>query len=133
MWWFVVVLAAFDVGLKRVGVALAFKGVVLPQDPIFRKNRNQAANEAALFLKNWSVDRLIVGLPTGSEDSLTMQKRVKHFISLINFDKEICYVDEYGSSLEAKELMRGKIKQKRDGKIDSLAAVVILNRYLSQN
>ena len=40
------------------------------------------------------------------------------------------YKDEYGSSNEAKEMMQGVIRQKRDGRIDSMAAKVILERYL---
>jgi putative Holliday junction resolvase len=41
------------------------------------------------------------------------------------------YQDEQGSSSEAKEQMAGVIKQKRDGRIDSIAAKIILERWLS--
>jgi putative Holliday junction resolvase len=40
------------------------------------------------------------------------------------------YQDEYGSSVEAKEMMLGITRQKRDGRVDSMAAKVILERYL---
>ena len=34
------------------------------------------------------------------------------------------------SSIEAEELMKGEIKYKRDGKVDSLAAKIILEGFL---
>jgi len=37
------------------------------------------------------------------------------------------------SSIEAEELMKGDIKYKRDGRIDSIAAKIILERYLLSN
>jgi len=41
------------------------------------------------------------------------------------------YQDEQGSSMEAKAQMAGVIKQKRDGRIDSIAAKIILERWLA--
>ena len=72
----------------------------------------------------------MVGLPKGGASSDEMQRRIEHFISLLEYDKTLFYQDEYGSSLEAKELMQGVIKQKRDGKVDSIAAKIILERWL---
>ncbi|NQY54700.1 MAG: Holliday junction resolvase RuvX, partial [Campylobacteraceae bacterium] len=40
--------------------------------------------------------------------------------------------EENMSSVEAKDLLKGKIKIKRDGRIDSLAAKIILERYVSK-
>ena len=123
-------IAAIDVGLKRIGLALAIDKTVLLQKPIMRKNRNQAANEVSLFLKENSVEKLVVGLPKGGKSEDEMQRRIKHFTSLIDFDGEINYVDEYGSSFEAKQMSKGVFKHKKDGKIDSLSATIILQRYL---
>ncbi|MBU1642279.1 Holliday junction resolvase RuvX, partial [bacterium] len=41
--------------------------------------------------------------------------------------------DEAGSSIEAEEIMKGTIKYKRDGRVDSLAAKIILERWLKSN
>jgi putative holliday junction resolvase len=126
-------IAAIDIGLKRIGVALCLqKSIVTPQEAILRKNRNQAAREVDAFLKSWEIEVLVVGLPKGGSSQEEMERRIKHFISLLNFDKETIYVDEYGSSLEAKQMMQGVTRQRRDGKIDSLAAKIILERYLSK-
>ncbi len=124
-------IASIDVGLKRIGVAISLdNSVVMPQNAILRKNRDQASRDVDQFLLEWNVDTLVVGLPMSSSSHQEMQRRIKHFISLLSFDKEIVYQDEYGSSFEAKELMQGNIRQKRDGKIDSIAAQIILQRYL---
>ncbi len=124
-------IAAIDIGLKRIGIALNLGlGIVSPQDAILRKNRDQAARDVRVFLQEWGIDRLVVGLPKGGSSSEEMQRRIEHFVALIAFEGEVVYQDEYGSSIEAKEMMQGVVKQKRDGKIDSMAAKVILERYL---
>ncbi len=126
-------LASIDIGLKRIGVALCLNAsIVSPQEAILRKNRDQAARDVDAFLAAWEIECLIVGLPQGGSSSDEMERRIKHFVSLLSFKGEIFYQDEYGSSVEAKEMMQGLIRQKRDGKIDSIAAKVILERYLER-
>ena len=125
-------LASIDVGLKRIGIALCLDGsIVLPQDAILRKNRNQAARDINLFLKEWEIEKLIVGLPKDGSSEEEMERRIKHFVSLLELEIEIAYQDEQGSSFEAKELTMGDFKHKRDGRLDSVAAKIILERYLS--
>lgn len=124
-------IASIDVGLKRIGVALCLAAeIVAPQEAILRKNRDQAARDVDAFLHEWSIELLVVGLPKGGSSSEEMERRIKHFVSLLTFSGEVVYQDEYGSSNEAKEMMQGVIRQKRDGKLDSIAAKVILERYL---
>jgi putative Holliday junction resolvase len=127
-------LASFDVGLKRIGVAFCFDNkIVLPQNAIIRKGRKQAANKCSNLLKEWGIEKLIVGLPKGGSSEEEMERRIKHFVSLLDIDDiEVEYIDESFSSYEAKELMRGEIKQKRDGRVDSMAAKIILERYLDR-
>ena len=127
-------IASIDVGLKRIGVALCLNGkIVFPQDAILRKNRNQASREVGLFLETWEIETLIVGLPKDGSSSEEMERRIKHFVSLLKLnDIEVCYQDEQGSSMEAKELTKGIFKHKRDGKIDSMAAKIILERWLGR-
>jgi putative holliday junction resolvase len=124
-------MASIDIGLKRIGVALCLSmGIVSPQEAILRKNRDQAARDVDAFLKEWNIELLVVGLPKGGSSSEEMERRIKHFVSLLTFNGEVVYQDEYGSSHEAKEMMQGITRQKRDGRIDSTAAKVILERYL---
>jgi putative Holliday junction resolvase len=126
-------IASIDVGLKRIGVAICLDGsIVLPQEAILRKNRNQAAREVRDFLEIWEIDTLIVGLPKGGSSEEEMERRITHFVSLLALPVSMVvhYQDEQGSSSEAKEQMAGVIKQKRDGWIDSIAAKIILERWL---
>ena len=125
-------IAAIDIGLKRIGVALCLSSsIVVPQEAILRKNRDQAALEVDAFLNEWHIDLLVVGLPKNGSSSEEMGRRIAHFVSLLKFGGEIVYQDEYGSSVEAKEMMQGVVRQKKDGRIDSIAAKVILERYLT--
>jgi len=127
-------LASIDVGLKRIGIAICLDGkIVIPQYAIPRKNRNQAARDVKSFLDEWQIDKLIVGLPKGGSSQDEMQRRIEHFVSLLELQIPIEYQDEQGSSFEAKEMMRGEIRQKRDGRIDSIAAQIILQRWIDKN
>lgn len=128
--------ASIDVGLKRIGVAMSLDGsVIFPQDAILRINRNQAAREVVEFLVEWEIERLVVGLPKGGSSEEEMERRIKHFISLLELEKieskniEVVYQDEQGSSVEAKEMTKGLFRHKKDGKIDSMAAKIILERW----
>lgn len=125
-------LASIDVGLKRIGVAICLDGsIVIPQNAIIRKNRNQASKEVREFLVEWEIEKLIVGLPKDAQSSEEMERRIRHFVSLLELNIPTAYQDEQSSSIEAKELTKGVFKHKKDGKIDSIASKIILERYLS--
>lgn len=51
-------------------------------------------------------------------------------MNLVDFDGEVFYQDEAGSSKEAESLIKGEMKHLRDGRIDSISAMIILQRYL---
>ena len=125
-------IASIDIGLKRIGVAICLDGkIVLPQDAILRKNRNQAARDVKAFLEAWEIELLVVGLPKGGSSEEEMERRIRHFVSLLELENiRVEYQDEAGSSFEAKELTQGVFRDKRDGKIDSIAAKIILERWL---
>ncbi|MGP2657377.1 Holliday junction resolvase RuvX [Malaciobacter sp. WC5094] len=124
-------LACIDIGLKRIGVAICLSSnIVTPQEAILRKNRNQASNDVNAFLREWEIEKLIVGFPSASED---MQKRINHFVKLLELDIPYELQEENMSSIEAEDMMKGQIKYKRDGRVDSLAAKIILERYLAKN
>ncbi|MCK9491821.1 MAG: Holliday junction resolvase RuvX [Sulfurimonas sp.] len=122
---------AIDLGLKRIGLAYsAHKDLVTPLPAIIRKNRNQASDEVKKVLKEWEVDAVVIGIPLGGSSEDEMRRRIEHFMNLVDFKGEVFFQDEAGSSKEAQTLMRGEIKQIRDGRIDSISAMIILQRYL---
>jgi len=124
---------AIDLGLKRIGLAYSVhKDIVTPLPAVIRKNRNQAAAEVKAVLREWEAEAVVVGIPLGGSSEDEMRRRVEHFMNLVDFEGEIYFQDEAHSSLEAEALMKGKMKQIRDGRVDSLAAMIILQRFIAQ-
>ena len=118
-----------DLGLKRIGVALLLGEIPIPLDPIIRKNRNQASSELKALIKEYKAQKLVFGVPKGSSGE-EMRRRIEHFVSLLEFEGEVFYVDEDFSSIEALESVKGLLKDKKSGKIDSISAKIILERWL---
>lgn len=122
---------AIDLGLKRIGLAYsAHKDLVTPLPAIIRKNRNQASDAVKKAIQEWEIDTIVIGIPLGGSSEDEMRRRIAHFINLVGFDGEVLYQDEAGSSKEAEALIKGEIKQIRDGRVDSISAMIILQRYL---
>ncbi|WP_455756737.1 Holliday junction resolvase RuvX [Sulfurimonas sp.] len=122
---------SIDLGLKRIGLAYsAHKDLVTPLPAIIRKNRNQASDEVKKAIKEWEIDAVVIGIPLGGSSEDEMRRRIAHFMNLVDFDGEVFYQDEAGSSLEAENMMKGEIKYIRDGRVDSISAMIILQRYL---
>ena len=118
---------AIDVGLKRIGVALAVGHTVMPQTPVLRKNRHQAARDVSAVLREYGAKKLVVGVPLGGSSEDEMRRRIEHFVSLLEFDGAVVYQAEAMSSFEASEIYA---ENRRDGRLDSIAAMIILKRYL---
>ncbi len=128
-------IVALDIGLKRIGIAMSPDGrVAIPYRPVLRKGRKQAAADIKRLLEEWQVDTLVIGIPVGGSSEEEMGRRIRHFVGLLGLPEsvDIHYQDEADSSKEAKESMMGVIKQRRDGRIDSLAAQIILQRWLER-
>ena len=125
---------AIDLGLKRIGLAYsAHKDIVTPLQSIIRKNRNQASDEVKKAIKEWEIDTVVVGVPLGGSSEDEMKRRIAHFMNLVSFEGDVFYQDEAGSSKEAEALIKGEMKHLRDGRIDSISAMIILQRYLYAN
>lgn len=122
---------ALDLGLKRIGLALCVdKKIALPLEGIIRKNRNQAAKEIKEIISQHQISLLIVGIPKGGSSEDVMRKRTEHFVSLLEFEGEIVFVDESYTSREA--LKFGVIRsKKKDAKLDSLAALIMIKDYFA--
>jgi len=125
---------SIDLGLKRIGLAYsAHKDIVTPFPAIIRKNRNQASSEVKKVIQEWEIDVVVVGIPLGGSSEDEMKRRIAHFMNLVAFDGEVFYQDEAGSSLEAENMIKGEMKYVRDGRIDSISAMIILQRYMICN
>lgn len=119
---------AIDFGLKRIGIAWWCSGIIIPLEPIIRKNRNQAASILDEILEQKNIQRLIIGI-TNDE----MHRRISHFITLLKFSGEIIFVDENLSSKEAESLICNRDNSRiirKSGVLDSISAMIIMERYL---
>lgn len=125
---------AIDLGLKRIGLAYSGgQGIVTPLEAIERKNRNQASDAVKKVIGEWEAEAVVVGIPMGGSSEDEMRRRVAHFMNLVDFKGPVYYQDEAGSSIEAEEMIKGEVKYRRDGRVDSLAAKIILERWLRAN
>ena len=125
---------SIDLGLKRIGLAYSGgQGIVTPLEAVERKNRNQASAAVKKIIDEWEADAVVVGIPMGGSSEEEMRRRVAHFMALVAYEGPVYYQDEAGSSVEAEESMKGSIRYKRDGRVDSLAAKIILERWLRSN
>lgn len=123
---------AIDLGLKRIGLAYSVDpNFVTPLNAIERKNRNQASSAVKDVISEWGIEAIVIGIPLGGSSEDEMRRRVEHFMNLVDFDGPVYFQDESHSSLEAEASIKGHIKQKKDGRIDSLAAKIILERWLA--
>lgn len=125
---------SIDLGLKRIGLAYsADVNFVTPLLAIERKNRDQASAAVRAVIAEWGVEAVVIGIPLGGSSEEEMRRRVAHFMNLVNFSGPVYFQDESDSSLEAEASIKGVIKQKKDGRIDSLAAKIILERWIRAN
>ncbi len=126
---------ACDVGLKRIGIAMLLNGVILPLEAILRRNKNQASRDLSDLLREKNIQVLVVGKP--NESYADTNARIEHFIKLVDFKGEIVFINEDNSSIEAYENLehlgrKNKRLAIKDGRLDSLSACRILERYYQQ-
>jgi len=124
------IILAIDPGKRRIGLALsdesqkiAFPYDVLPASTIFYK--------ISEIITEKKVTKIIVGMPYTLRGEVGQQaKRVKKFVDRLKklfSEIEIELVDERLSSTEAKLYLSSA---KNKDKLDSIAASLILERYL---
>jgi putative Holliday junction resolvase len=120
---------AIDVGTRRIGVAYSPNNIVsVPMEAVIRKNRDQASRDIKTIIDNYNITTLIVGYPTNIE----MRIKIDFFVKLINFNGNIEYIDEDFSSKDAYELADSNNSRKKDGRLDSLSAKIILDRWIEK-
>ncbi len=132
-------LLAFDFGTKSIGVAVGQRitGTARPLPAIKAQDGTPDWNLIERLLKEWQPDEIIVGLPLnmdGTEQPLTA--RARKFANRIHgrFGVEVKLHDERLSTVEARSGLfeQGGYRALNKGKVDSAAAVIILESYFEQ-
>lgn len=123
---------ALDYGRARTGVAILEGGIPLPADPVLG-DRRAVLGRVRSMLGGDGSDIVVMGLPLASGGRPTeMTMEVESLAEAIRgLGAEVVLVGENGSSVEARSMpVRHR---RRTGRTDSLAALVILERYLAES
>lgn len=130
-----------DFGDRRIGVAVSDEMGWTAQGVgyINRASLKKDLEEIQKIMTEYgNVDTIVVGMPfnmDGSEGERVVSTR-KFMVELEQkFQMPIVEVDERWSSLEAEKLLveADMSRKKRKGKVDQIAAALILQTYLEQN
>jgi putative Holliday junction resolvase len=131
-------IAAIDYGKRRLGIAAADDGgtIVYPAGLIERKSLKLDLARLASRLGELEVTRVIIGLPLNMNGSAGPAARAAekfaHDLHLAT-GLPVELHDERLSTFEAEERLRGLSgRRRRTGEVDAVAAVVILESWLSK-
>ncbi len=128
-----------DLGTKTLGISLSDKsGIIASSYKTIHFNEedyNSVLDELKEIIDEFEIKTVVLGLPKNMNNTLgDAAKRSMNFsdILLDNFDIEVIMQDERMSSVEAHNIMlQGDLSRKKRKKhVDSLAANIILQRYL---
>jgi putative Holliday junction resolvase len=126
-----------DVGERRVGVAVSDElgAIATPLATVQRGPRDVA--EIDDLVREWSVSRLVVGLPTGLSGregpqaalvrafAAKLEDVLPPAVELVYWDERLTTAIAERSLIEA-----GTRRQRRKERIDAVAAAVLLQSYL---
>lgn len=126
------VLIGVDYGRARTGFALARDGVVIPLEPLRTGDWKSIRSRLLDLFDEHSAELAILGLPLtagGRETELTSEvRRLAELLAEAGVPVEFC--PESGTTLEAERLL-AEIPSRGSGRMkDSVAAAVLLKRYL---
>jgi len=131
---------AVDYGRRRIGLAKSDPTGLIASalTTLEIKSHKQALEELARIIDEYRPVGLVMGYPLlASGDKSDLCVEIDAFIDKLKavYEGPIYRVDEYGSSEEAANIVHAHGKQVgRDKKrIDRLAAVVILQRFLDES
>ena len=133
-------LIAYDIGNKRVGVAVSdpFCSMALPDKTYWRKAFKEDIAYLCALAKERGADRIVCGLPLNFDGSESEQTKItRTFIEALSKESSIPVVtaDERFSTKEAtRVLILGDVSRKdRKNYVDSVAASYILEDYIKKS
>jgi putative Holliday junction resolvase len=128
-----------DYGKTRVGLAISDpeKTIALPHSVLQVTSPRNAARQITIFLEDFEFDLIVVGLPlllSGKEGAAAAAARTLAMEISKRTKSPIVFQDERFSSHEAESSMKtdGLDERQRRGKVDKIAAAMILQTYLDK-
>ncbi len=124
-----------DVGEKRIGVALAEGLLTIPLTVIDRRVEETDMELIMALVEEYRAERIVVGLPRLMNGNIgTQAEEILSFSGALaeHVDIPVDTWDERLSTVTAERLLidAGMKRKKRKGKIDAMAAAIILQAYL---
>jgi len=129
---------ALDVGSRRIGLAVTNEvGLAQGLPTLQRTTRRHDLEILGKIARKHGVTEIVVGRPVHmSGDQSRQGEKVEAFAELLRakVDLPVHFVDERLTSWEANEILdqQGLSRMERKGKVDQIAAVLILEAYLSK-
>ena len=131
---------AIDIGDKRIGIAISdpTRTIAQPLTTLTRRaGKRFPMQQLRSMLGAYSPSTIVIGLPLteeGDEGDRAQEARSIGELITTKSGLEVCYVDERMSTSRALRTVRemGGRTRGRKQDVDSLAATVILQRYLEQ-
>jgi putative Holliday junction resolvase len=122
------VFVGMDYGRARTGIAIILEGVVLPQDPV-RGGWKSIEERLDALSERWGDITVVLGLPLGASGQVTQLSTEVTALAerLRKRGLKVVLQRETGTTLEALETCP---ELRRIGSVDSMAACLILKRYL---
>lgn len=120
------IILGVDYGRRRIGLALAISGIIETKGFVNQqKNRRQTILKIKEICRQEGVEKIVVGLSQGKmgQEIKEFAKELRRMIKL-----PIELVDETLTSWQAEKMVGWKNK----GRVDSVAAALILERYLDR-
>ena len=131
-----------DLGTKTLGVAVSDKlGIIASFYKTFffkDEDYNSLVPVVKNLMEEFDTNKIVLGLPKNMNNTLGFaSERSLNFKELLEkeLDVEVILEDERLSSVEANNALIGSdmSRKKRKGKVDSVAASIILQRYLDRS
>ena len=125
---------AFDYGTRKIGVASGqdITGTGTPLPAIRCRNQVPDFDAIGSLLQEWRPDRVVVGLPLNMDGSESdSSSRARRFARQLHgrFGVEAWMVDERLSTREARQEMGDSYRGGADERVDSMAAVLIIESW----
>ncbi len=132
-------LIAFDIGDKRIGIAVSdpFMQMALPYETYHRKNFKTDIQYLVNIAKTRGATTIVCGLPLNFDGSRSEQtEKTESFINELKLNTDIPIVteDERFTTMEARRLLLEADMRRADRKsvIDKVAASYILEAYMNK-
>jgi len=127
---------AFDVGSKRIGIAVSDESKTIATPLGYVENNESLIEKILSYINEYNPEKIVVGNPVNMDGSINQRNTfVLDFIEklkIIQKEENIILWDERLSSVQAEKiLIKGDVRRKERKKlIDKVAAAIVLQNYL---